>query len=73
MTSNAQNVLRWTLGGALIAGSAGFLVMLVRGLMAGDDTKGWLNLYVLIGIVAGVLGGAVGAFAEILVHTRRRR
>jgi len=70
MNTNAKNVLRWTSTGALIAFLAGFSGSVLN---LNDKFWPWLNLHLFLGIVAGVIGGAVGAFAELVVHTRRRR
>jgi hypothetical protein len=70
MSPNAENVLRWTLWGAGIAFLAGFAASASS---LNDAFWPWLNLHLFFGIVAGVFGGAVGAFAEVFVHARRRR
>ena len=70
MNSNTKNVLRWTGTGALAAFLAGFLFSL---LAMNDSPRRWLLVHVFVGTASGVIGGAVGAFAEVIVHTRRRR
>ena len=69
--SSAKDVFKWTLGGALSGGGAGFAVMSV-GLPddGAPDVRMFLSL--VLAMVAGVIGAGIGAVLEAVVHARRR-
>lgn len=71
MNSNTKTVLRWTFRGALIAFSVGFLGSML--IMNVDRPWRWYPIHLFFGVIAGALGGAVGAFAEVVAHTPRRQ
>ena len=81
--SSAKDVFTWTVCGAVIAGSAAFAVMFVSDLRT-DNPGVTTTLYqempsaallidAFVAAIAGVFGGAIGAVAEAVFSTRRRR
>ena len=69
--SSAKDVFLWALGGALMGGAAGFALMYLT--LPGPS--GPLNLLIseVVAVITGAIGAGMGAVAEAVVHSRRKR
>ena len=77
-----SDVTRWAAGGALIAGTLSFVVQFVWGYSSGNSAtqtlyqsmpQAALAVYALVSLVCAVLGGGIGAVAEVVAHTPRTK
>ena len=72
--SSAQDVFKWSLGGALIGGAAGFAVMyLYLGLGRRDPLGPAFLFWALFAVFTAMVGGGIGAVAEAVARARPKR